>query len=123
MKVLNFKDLLSWQKAMDIVANVYGLVKLFPAEERYALTDQLRRAAISIPSNIAEGQGRNSEKEFVHFLGIAIGSAAEVETQLLAAVRIGYLEECQIQETVSLIYDVIRLIKGLQQKLLAKINE
>ena len=99
-----FKDLIVWQKAMELVKAVYALSKAFPAEERYALTDQLRRAAVSIPSNIAEGSGRASNADYGHFLSIARGSLYEVMTQLQIAVDLGYLSglspelEAQISE-------------------------
>ncbi|QFR42541.1 four helix bundle protein [Sulfurimonas xiamenensis] len=89
----DYKDLNIWKESMDLVENVYRLVKLFPKEEIYALTDQLKRAVVSVPSNIAEGQNRNTDKEFVQFLYIALGSASEVETQLLIAKRLNYLQK------------------------------
>ena len=79
--VQSFQDLIIWQKAMDLVIEVYNLVKELPKEEQYALSDQMRRAAVSIPSNIAEGQSRNSTKEFIQFLSVAKGSNAELQTQ------------------------------------------
>ena len=85
------KELLVWQKSMLLVEEVYRLVKMLPKEETYALSDQMRRAAISIPSNIAEGNARNSPKEFQQFLYISLGSAAELETQLLICQRLGYI--------------------------------
>ena len=86
-----FENLIVWQRAMELVRAVYALAKKFPADERYALTDQLRRAVASIPSNIAEGRGRDSAKDFAHFLMIARGSLNEVATQLELAVRLGYM--------------------------------
>ena len=88
----DFKDLIVWQRAMELVVEVYQLVKKLPKEELFALSDQIRRAVISIPSNIAEGQGRSSLKEFLYFLSIAKGSKAELETQLLLCVKINYLK-------------------------------
>ena len=78
-----YEDLIVWQKAMDLVAEVYRIVKALPGEELYALSDQMRRAAVSIPSNIAEGQERNTTKDFINHLYIAKGSKGELETQLL----------------------------------------
>lgn len=86
----NHKDLDAWKLSMDFVTDVYRLTSAFPHEEIYVLTSQLRRAAVSIPSNIAEGAARSSLKEFVQFLHIALGSAAEVETQLILAQRLGF---------------------------------
>src|SRR6476659_1156091 len=89
--VRSYQDLVAWQKAMDLVELVYGATRGFPREEVYGLTSQVRRAAVSVPSNIAEGQGRASTKEFLHHLSIARGSLFEVETQVLVAQRLGYL--------------------------------
>ena len=85
------KNLIVWQKAMELVRIVYRLSKAFPAEERYALTDQLRRAAVSVPSNIAEGNGRAGNRDYAHFLSIARGSLFETMTQLEIAEGLGYL--------------------------------
>ena len=86
-----FRNLIVWQKAMDLVREVYRLSKTFPTDERYALTDQLRRAVVSIPSNIAEGNGRASNADYGHFLAIARGSLYETMTQLQIAVNLGYV--------------------------------
>ena len=93
---MGYENLLVWQQAMDLVVEVYELVKKLPKEETYALSDQIRRSAVSIPSNIAEGASRNSSKEFVQFLYIALGSTAELETQLRIADRIGYAKTTEI---------------------------
>jgi four helix bundle protein len=84
------KDLDVWKKAMELAEQVYKLVKAFPKEEMYGLTAQIKRSVVSVPSNIAEGAARNSRKEFMQFLYVALGSNAEVETQLLLAGRLGY---------------------------------
>lgn len=86
-----FKELIVWQKSMELVRVVYQLSKTFPADERFALTDQLRRAVVSIPSNIAEGNGRAGNKDYAHFLSIARGSLFETMTQLQIAEDLGYL--------------------------------
>ena len=83
----HYKDLIAWQKAMDLVAGVYSITECFPSKERFGLTDQMRRAAVSVPSNIAEGQAHFSKLEFRHFLRHARGSLAELETQRLIAQR------------------------------------
>ena len=93
----HFKDLIVWQKAMDLVASVYRVTDGFPKREVYSLTDQIRRAAVSVPSNIAEGQAHFNKGEFVHFLRHANGSLAELETQLLLAERLEYTGHDQIQ--------------------------
>lgn len=103
---------------MELVTEVYKLVKKLPKEELYSLSDQIRRSAISIPSNIAEGQGRNTRKEFNRFLAIAKGSKAELETQLLLCVNIGYLKELEIENAINLIQEVGKMINSLQKSLL-----
>lgn len=116
-EIKDFKDLVVWQRAMDLVAEVYQVVKKLPKEELYALSDQIRRAVISIPSNIAEGYGRNSSKEFSHFISIAKGSKSELETQLLLCVKIDYLKESDIQNVMYLIDQVGKMLYSLQEKL------
>lgn len=110
-----FKDLLVWQKAMELVKAVYALSKAFPAEERYALTDQLRRAAVSIPSNIAEGSGRASNADYGHFLSIARGSLYETMTQLQIAVDLGYLPGLS-PELEALISEIGRMLGAMLKK-------
>ena len=106
MAVKNFKELVVWQKSMELTLIIYHLVKHFPKEEMYALTSQICRAAVSIPSNIAEGQGRQSKAEFLNFLSIANGSLAEVETQLLIAIKLGYIQEADAQYAQDLIIQI-----------------
>ena len=89
----DYRELIVWQKAMDLVEAIYRTTARFPKEELYGLTSQIRRAAVSIPSNIAEGQARNTTRDFLHFLAIAYGSLKEVETQVLIAERLGYIDE------------------------------
>lgn len=115
--IKDYKDLIVWQKAMGLVVELYALVKHLPKEEMYALSSQIRRAAISIPSNIAEGQARNSTKEFIQFLAIAKGSKAEIETQLLLCVKIGYLNEEQIEPAMNTLTEIGKMLNALQQKL------
>ncbi len=105
---------------MDIAKGVYEIAKLLPKDELFVLSSQMRRAAISIPSNIAEGQARNSSKEFRNFLSVAKGSAAELETQLLLCVEIGYCKEEDIMGVLSLIAEVAKMINAIQTKLLDK---
>ena len=116
-KIRDFKDLIVWQRAMELVAEVYRLVKILPKEELYSLNDQIRRSAISIPSNIAEGQGRNSVKEFIHFLAIAKGSKAELETQLLLCVKVNYLNNTEIENAINLIHEIGKMLNALQKSL------
>ncbi len=112
-----YRELIVWQKAMQLVPVVYRLVKKLPAEERYALSDQLRRAAVSIPANIAEGQARQHPGEFAQFLAVARGSLAEVDTLLLVAVSLGYLSAGDLDPVTPLILEVRRLLQGLIQSL------
>ncbi len=114
---MHYKDLNSWQKAMDLTAEVYRLTKKLPKDELYGLTNQLRRAAVSIPSNIAEGNARFSTKEYLHFLSIARGSVAEVETQLLLCVRLKYLAQEDIEAALSLQNEVERMLNSMITKL------
>ena len=117
MGVKSYKDLIVWQKAMDLVVLVYQITSLFPKEELYGLTNQVRRAAVSIPSNIAEGQARKSTLEFKHFLSIARGSLAEVETQLLIAARLNYLTEEQFLPVLDVHQEISKMIPALMSKL------
>ena len=98
-KIEDYKDLIVWQRSMELAEEVYRLVKKLPKEELFALSDQIRRAVISIPSNIAEGYERNSTKEYIHFLSIAKGSKAELETQLLLCTKIHYLNNSDIEKS------------------------
>ena len=109
-----YKKLIVWQKAMELVRSVYRLSKGFPTDERYALTDQLRRAAISIPSNIAEGCGRTSRKDYAHFLSIARGSLYETMTQLQIAQDLGYIEISEDLKVLS--DDVGKILTTLMKK-------
>jgi four helix bundle protein len=109
----HFKDLIVWQKAMDLVTDVYRITDCFPKREVYSLTDQIRRAAVSIPSNIAEGQAHFSKAEFCHFLRHSSGSLAELETQLLIAERLEYAGHDQLQALLKQVMEVGKLLNGL----------
>ena len=109
----NYRDLIAWQKAMDYVEAVYVATRSFPGDERYGLTSQLRRAAVSIPSNIAEGQGRGSDAELVRFLRVAHGSLRETETQGLIARRLGFLDAAPTEQLLALSAEIGRIISGL----------
>lgn len=117
MKIKSYQELVAWQKAMDLVGIVYQASRGFPREEMFALTSQVRRAATSVPSNIAEGQARNSTKEFLHHLSIAQGSLAEVETQMLIAERLDYVKKPVLEPLMSLSSEVGRLMHGLSNAL------
>ncbi len=116
-KVKTHKDLEVWKKPIDLVEEVYKITEKFSQKEKYGLTFQMRNAAISIPSNIAEGAARNSTKEFIQFLYIALGSLSELETQLLIAQRIKYLSESSVLERLEkLMILLIGLINSLERK-------
>ena len=117
MKLKNYQDLIAWQKSMDLVEDVYRCSKDFPREEIYALTSQIRRAAVSIPSNIAEGQGRRTTADFLRHLSIAYGSLCEVETQILIARRLKYIAQARLEEVMSRAGEVGRLLNGLMASL------
>jgi four helix bundle protein len=113
----NYQDLIAWQKAMDLAIHVYEATSSFPTEERYGLTSQLRRAAVSIPSNIAEGQGRGTTLDFRRLLRIAHGSLREMETQIILADRLGFLEKRTGEKVLSSAGEVGRLVTGLANSL------
>jgi four helix bundle protein len=109
----HFKDLVAWQKAMDMVTEIYKMTDGFPKREIYSLIDQIRRAAVSVPSNIAEGQAHHSHREFRHFLRHSAGSLAELETQLLLAERIGYADHLSTEGLLQRVHEVGRILNGL----------
>ena len=118
MAVTHYRQLIAWQKAIDLTESVYACSRQFPRDELYGLTNQIRRCAVSIPSNIAEGQGRGSPKEFRHFLRIAAGSLQECETQLLIASRLRYLADDSLDELLSQTAEIGRILNGLIRSLL-----
>ncbi len=110
----SYRDLIVWQKAMQLCKDVYLITKNFPKEEIYGLTSQIRRCVVSIPSNIAEGKGRNSDKDFVRFLQIALGSIYELQTQLELAFELNYIND--IENIVSLSIEIEKMINTLITK-------
>ncbi len=113
----SYKELIAWQKSMLLVRNVYLHTRAFPKEEVYGLAAQLRRAAVSVPSNIAEGQGRLSKKEFKHFLSLSRGSLLEVETQVLIAADLHYLSSDIALDLETQAQEVLRIINALMNSL------
>ena len=109
----SYRDLKAWQKGMDLVFRIYEVTRRFPKDELYGLTSQLRRAAVSIPSNIAEGKGRSTDREFALYLSHARGSAHEVETQILIARHLGYLTKSEAEELSALSGELARILSGL----------
>ena|SRR5688572_1730993 len=120
MSLQHYRQLIAWQKAMELVSAVYEITKSFPKEETYGLISQIRRAAVSVPSNIAEGQGRDSTKEFLHHLSIAYGSLMEVETQILIAQNLNYLGSSDA--ILDKAAETGRLINGLARSLKQKLT-
>ncbi len=117
MAIQNYKDPIAWQKGMELVVEVYRVTDSFPRNEVFGLTNQLRRAAVSIPSNIAEGQGRSTTKDFCNFLHVAKGSLQEVETQLLIAGKLLMINEQQVSEFSERIAELGRILNGLIRSL------
>jgi four helix bundle protein len=115
--VASYRDLIVWQRAMDLVDGVYTCTGTWPTSETYGLTSQVRRAVVSIPANIAEGQSRNGRNEFIHHLGIARGSLSEVETLLLIASRQRFVTDDQLGILLSSATEVGKLLRGLIQSL------
>jgi four helix bundle protein len=116
-KSRSYRDLEVWKLSIEFVKEIYLITEKFPKSETYGLTNQIRRAAVSIPSNIAEGQGRNSSKEFRQFLGIALGSVAETETQLLIAKEINFLRSYELEPLLVTVDRIRKMIKGLSKSI------
>jgi len=114
----NYRDLIVWQKAMELVTNIYNHTKSFPEVERYGLTLQLRRSSVSLPSNMAEGYGRKSTQDYIRFLRIANGSLFELQTQLEIAFNLGFLTD----DSFSLLFESSREIERMLSSLIKKIN-
>jgi four helix bundle protein len=120
MGIQNYRDLIAWQKGMDLTEAVYSATANFPSDERFGLSQQMRRAAVSIPSNVAEGHSRRSTPDFLRFLNIAYGSRAELETQIFLAHRLHYFDESRRNELLNAAEEVGRLINGLANSLKEK---
>ena len=116
-KALYHKGLDVWKKSMDLVTVVYEITAKFPKEEIYCLTNQIRRSVISVPANIAEGSARRSQKEFLQFLSIAMGSLAELDTEIEIAQKLGYLNSSEKSKVVAYMDDIRRMIIGLMKSI------
>ncbi len=114
-----YKKLDIWNESIELVSDVYKLTQKFPREEIYSLTSQIRRSSVSIPSNIAEGAGRNGKNEFINFLGIAGGSCCELDTQLILAQRLGYIKT----EEIKIVFDRLDHIQRMVINLIRKLRE
>lgn len=117
-----FKNLKVWQLSMSLVEEIYKTTKCFPVEEKFGLISQINRSSISIASNIAEGAGRGSNKEFNNFLSIALGSSFELETQLILSTKLEFMEENSFKDLISKIEEIQKMIIGLQNKLKGEVN-
>jgi four helix bundle protein len=117
--VKNFKDLMVWEKSHQLALDIYCMTRQFPQDERFGLTSQIRRAAASIPTNIAEGCGRDGDRELARFMSIAAGSASEVEYQLLLANDLDYIQDELFKKLEMLVNEVKRMLNGFIEKLKA----
>lgn len=113
----NFRNLQVWKDAIDLAVEVYKVTSTFPGEEKFNLISQINRSAVSVPSNIAEGAGRNTPAEFNHFLGIATGSAYEMETQLILANQLGLINEMQFAKIIEKLHSVQKMTYALKSSL------
>lgn len=118
----NFTNLQIWQKGIDVAQMVYALSDELPKNEKYGIISQIQRAAVSIPSNIAEGAGRATDKEFTHFLSIAIGSSFELYTQIILLERIGYIDKNKISNLINMIVELQKMLIGYKRKIDSKLN-
>ena len=115
--IQNYKDLVVWQRSMTLCELVYKYVKTFPTDEKFGITSQIKRCAVSIPSNISEGKARGGIKEYIHFLYIALGSASELQTQLELSYRLGFLKEIEYTVTNEMLVEILKMLHGLISKL------
>jgi len=121
-KVRSYQDLSVWQKAMDLVVTIYKATSAFPKTETYGLANQLRRAAISVASNIAEGSAKRSTREFIRFINIASGSVAEMQTQTILSQRLDYFDAVTYARVIQSVDEIGRMLHGLQESLREKLN-
>lgn len=117
MGIESYRDLVVWQKAMDAAEEIYRLVRKLPKEELYGLTSQVRRSVAAIPSNVAEGHGRSSRKEYAYFISVAKGSTMETQTFIELTVRLGYLQKSEISSAVALLDEIERMLRALHERL------
>lgn len=116
-KAGGYQDLIVWQKGIVLVKRIYQLTKGFPNEEKFGLVSQMRRAAVSVPSNLTEGQARRTTGEFIQFVSHAEGSIAELDTQLIIAVELNYCESADVSDVFALIAELRKMLNGLRRKL------
>ncbi|HXX22476.1 MAG TPA: four helix bundle protein [Terriglobia bacterium] len=120
-EIRSYRDLLIWQKGMALAKQIYAMTRAFPGDERFGLTAQMRRAVVSVPSNIAEGQARHGRREFVQFLSHAEGSLAELDTQLALAVELGYCRPSDADGSVATVAELQKMMASLRRKLTARL--
>ncbi len=123
MKSYDFKDLRVWTHSMAIAKDIYKIVRLLPVEERFALADQIRRSTISVPSNIAEGQRRSTDRDFYHFLSIASGSLAELQTQLMLCVDLEYIPEIQMNPIPTYLAEIVKFSNGVLRSVARRLQK
>ncbi len=121
-KVEGYRDLIVWQKSIVLVKQVYQLTQNFPDDEKFGLVSQMRRAAVSIPSNIAEGQARRTTGDYVRFVSIAEGSLAELDTQLIVAIELSFCTRIQTKEVFLLMVEIRKMLNALRRSLMSKVN-
>ncbi len=119
-KGYGYRELMVWQKGMELAKRIYGITRTFPSEEKFGLVSQMRRAAVSVPSNIAEGQARRTTKEFIQFVSHAEGSLAELDTQLRLGIDLGFCANGGTAEISTLIDEIRRMLNGLRRNLSAR---
>lgn len=119
LKLNSYKDLIVWQRAMQLVVEIYGLTENFPASERYGLVSQMRRAAVSIPSNVAEGRRRGTRKDFHNFVLIAFGSGSELETQIEIVKRLPFGKNISFTKVDQLLEETMKMLNKLEQSLVS----
>lgn len=117
MSVRDYRDLVVWQKAIELAKQVYSLTSKFPSEEKFGMVSQMRRAAVSIPSNIAEGQARATPGEFVQFISYAEGSAGELDTQFVLSVELGFCAKSDTQTLTELIVEIRKMLNALRRSI------
>jgi four helix bundle protein len=117
LKTGSYQDLLVWQKGIALVKRIYEITRSFPSDEKFGLVSQMRRAAVSIPSNIAEGQARHTRGEFIQFISHAEGSNAELNTQLIISIELGYCTQHEVQDAFELSSDLRKMLNALRRRL------
>ena len=120
--ISSYRDLIAWRKSMDLLVAIYALTESFPKNEQFGLTSQIKRAAVSIPSNLAEGSSRRSTQEFMRYINIATGSLAEVETQLSAAQRLNFITLKQEETLLDQCGEISRIFQGLYNSLKSRLS-